>query len=523
MSHFTVLVIGQDPERQLAPFHEFECTGKVDQYVVNVDLLEEAREMYECRTSDMVKVPAGTVLVEGVEAVSHPEHGTLVSKWANCFWSQEPANPLSQPEFTLPEGCSEIRLPAKEIETFEQFIQGYYERPLLATGQEPDIHGEHKWGWYRLNDANEVCELIRRTNPNKYVWKDDLGQKIATSYGDANLPFLRENPDRRGEFLLDDERRLVHLLQGLHKAKQQVQAHHGTAPEMAHEGDIRNIGERVPDADIETGLLVRDLLDAFGNENRRIFSGSLPFDREGSRATLLELQSFARACERRNIHFAACDNVPTGSIRKEFVSGKKWDWYSLGGRWTGFFQMKPGVSGIQGRPGLMTNKAEAGTADSAFKMDIDFDRMRAEAEAEAATRYDKVRAIIEPHLPFTPWPEVRDKYIGDAPELDGGIQAARDAYHSQPAKQALNQSDDFRWHDVEDYLIDRATYIHRAGIQSSMTFAVLKDGEWFERGKMGWFGMVADEKDEGLWIEEFGKLIESLPDDTLLSVYDCHI
>ena len=25
-------------------------------------------------------------------------------------------------------------MPSKEIETFEQFIQGYYERPLLATG-----------------------------------------------------------------------------------------------------------------------------------------------------------------------------------------------------------------------------------------------------------------------------------------------------------------------------------------------------------------------------------------------------
>jgi hypothetical protein len=26
MSHFTVLVIGDNPEEQLAPYHEFECT-----------------------------------------------------------------------------------------------------------------------------------------------------------------------------------------------------------------------------------------------------------------------------------------------------------------------------------------------------------------------------------------------------------------------------------------------------------------------------------------------------------------
>jgi len=34
---------------------------------------------------------------------------------------------------------------------------------------------------------------------------------------------------------------------------------------------------------------------------------------------------------------------------------------------------------------------------------------------------------------------------------------------------------------------------------------------------------VTDEKDEGEWKAEFRKLLEGLPDDTLLSVYDCHI
>ena len=31
MSHYTVLVIGDDPEKQLAPFHEFGCTGIDDE------------------------------------------------------------------------------------------------------------------------------------------------------------------------------------------------------------------------------------------------------------------------------------------------------------------------------------------------------------------------------------------------------------------------------------------------------------------------------------------------------------
>ena len=45
MSHFTVMVIGPDHEAQLAPYHEFECTGVADQYVVDVDITDEFRDV----------------------------------------------------------------------------------------------------------------------------------------------------------------------------------------------------------------------------------------------------------------------------------------------------------------------------------------------------------------------------------------------------------------------------------------------------------------------------------------------
>ena len=49
------------------------------------------------------------------------------------------------------------------------------------------------------------------------------------------------------------------------------------------------------------------------------------------------------------------------------------------------------------------------------------------------------------------------------------------------------------------------------------------DGQWYERGQMGWWGIVKNEKDADTWGKEFNLLIDSLPDDTLLSAYDCHI
>ena len=44
MSHFSVLVIGDDVEAILQPYHEFECTGINDQYVQDVDVTEECKE-----------------------------------------------------------------------------------------------------------------------------------------------------------------------------------------------------------------------------------------------------------------------------------------------------------------------------------------------------------------------------------------------------------------------------------------------------------------------------------------------
>lgn len=47
MSHFHVMVIGKDPEFQLAPFHEYECTGRKDEFVVGQDITQELLSQVE--------------------------------------------------------------------------------------------------------------------------------------------------------------------------------------------------------------------------------------------------------------------------------------------------------------------------------------------------------------------------------------------------------------------------------------------------------------------------------------------
>jgi hypothetical protein len=48
----------------------------------------------------------------------------------------------------------------------------------------------------------------------------------------------------------------------------------------------------------------------------------------------------------------------------------KWDWWALGGRWTGFYAMKEGSKGMLGQPGAFGNSPISGRFDVARKGDI---------------------------------------------------------------------------------------------------------------------------------------------------------
>ena len=201
----------------------------------------------------------------------------------------------------------------------------------------------------------------------------------------------------------------------------------------------------------------------------------------------------------------------------------KWDWYQLGGRWSGLLKLKPGAQGDTGRKGLMGSCANEGASycDSAKKGDIDFEAMRNEASDAATKRYDEAHAIIAGRT-WMSWAHICDTIK----EGYGGKDlwdARRAIYNSQEALKDLRAKFDNPFSDLDEYLTPREKFIATARNAAGTTFAVLKDGEWYEKGDMGWWGMVADEKDQDAWNEQFAKLIDDLSDDTLISVVDCHI
>lgn len=202
----------------------------------------------------------------------------------------------------------------------------------------------------------------------------------------------------------------------------------------------------------------------------------------------------------------------------------KWDWWILGGRWRGFFKIKPGrLSGTElGRPGTFGNKPTH-NADSALKGDIDWDGMVSAHREERGKFFDKFFEVLGDN-PFPPrWKDIKDKHKDN-------IELARKEYHNHPDVISFRQRDvdnDFIWIDEDfiDYFCegDKEKFLEKETPNAFTTFAVLKDGQWYEKGSMGLWGMVSDEKDKDVWNRQFVDLIRDLPDDTLLSVVDCHI
>ena len=165
---------------------------------------------------------------------------------------------------------------------------------------------------------------------------------------------------------------------------------------------------------------------------------------------------------------------------------------------------------------------ERDRADVCRKEDIDINGMKDEAGQKAADRYDRYTATTAGCPKPTTWKDMQAKHTTDG-KTD--YNTARGEYNDQAAVAALRNSKDpdTIWWKPEDFQCSREEYIQDARAGAFSTFAVVKDSQWYERGDMGWWGCVSDEKDDKEWNKQFSELVDSVHDDTLLTVVDCHI
>lgn len=206
-----------------------------------------------------------------------------------------------------------------------------------------------------------------------------------------------------------------------------------------------------------------------------------------------------------------------------YNENSKWDWYQMGGRWSGFLKLKEGAKGENGERSWANKNepAKAGWADAALKKDIDFEGMKNEAAEIAGKEWDKANEVLKDLPVSESWESIRRRYTKNDTDFTD-IDKARSEYNSQPRVVACYQRLDFGY-PPENFAISREEYIQNARNGAISTFAMLKYGEWIEKGEMGWFGMARNEKNQNEWDKYFSDTIDSLPDDTMISIYDCHI
>jgi hypothetical protein len=203
----------------------------------------------------------------------------------------------------------------------------------------------------------------------------------------------------------------------------------------------------------------------------------------------------------------------------------KWDWYSVGGRWSGFFKVKGNAVGAGvGQPGVAGNQAPSGTADFINKGDIDFEGMESTAREEATKLYDKYEAAVAGTEPARTW----DELLKEAKAADAfDIGKVREIYHAQPRIKAVakvfGRIDYFDFDQDELQEKGRERYLDYMAASAWVPFAMVKDGEWYEKGKMGLWAMVSDPVPKEAWVAEIRGIILDLPDDTKLTLVDAHI
>lgn len=241
----------------------------------------------------------------------------------------------------------------------------------------------------------------------------------------------------------------------------------------------------------------------------------------------------------------AGDNV---SVIRTTNPNKKWDWWVVGGRWRGMLRLKPGAVGRAGdldtfdRLAVIDGKKprEVEGVDQARMSDLDLEAMRLDAVAErreaVRAAYDRVSAktLLQSDESITElWNEFRALY-----------QAADAAYEAQAVKsvnfwdfldahtprlKALRDLDvhtigTFGWDraGVPESEIDPFAWAERAPALQLFGYLDAAQG-WVERGEMGWFACVSNEKEPNEWEDQFARLLAAVPADHFVSVVNCHI
>jgi hypothetical protein len=204
---------------------------------------------------------------------------------------------------------------------------------------------------------------------------------------------------------------------------------------------------------------------------------------------------------------------------------KKWDWWQIGGRYSGKLHVKGGAMALTGDRSW-TNKDEAiAGVDAAQRGNLDLDAMKREQQDHRRERAEDCctkakRPMSDLDIACRIAPKAHAEWLTlPEPRPRGGDYASWIEAHGGEW-QILAAFQRACWELPEPSPNQNLTeWIDAAPAISS--WAVVMDNQWFEKGKMGWWCMSSDDKAN--WEDHFNDLFGLIRDDQWVAVVDCHI
>lgn len=197
----------------------------------------------------------------------------------------------------------------------------------------------------------------------------------------------------------------------------------------------------------------------------------------------------------------------------------KWDWWVIGGRYSGYVPVKPDAEGLEGRPGVFGN--EVGK-DIFRKKDIDFDKVAENTKERVDSFMAEWKEACEGEWDpksFGGWRmSMINMGLVECKDLDE-IDYDDDSIVIREWSGDKERADIVHANTPEKELYDKA-YTH---LNDLKPYAFL-DEEWVEPGEMGWFGIDSStEESHAEYTEQFEKWFGEIGEDEVLAIVDCHI
>lgn len=200
--------------------------------------------------------------------------------------------------------------------------------------------------------------------------------------------------------------------------------------------------------------------------------------------------------------------VSSDHAQNTLISG-----YEIGGEWKDWLIKK--------------GESETVRANSLALKDVDWDRMWKEhLEGLGLNKeWDAIAAIVNGRS-FETSHAIRSRHVSPGGDRTSEVvikqyDLARQEYDNQPAVMALTEAG-YNFIDINYIARGKEAYQKHKALGSFLPLAYLNYDKWHQRAHRAFMGLFEEEIYPDDWLEQMTQDMDALPDDTVVTVMECH-